>query len=148
MSLPPAFSALPEEAMSEEGWAPSHQVKRLSQSIPQDSGILTTDCKSLYDLVSRTAPPSCQVFRTLLQAKLIKEHLKNGIQIRWVPSGAQIADCLTKSMDSLMLRECLRIGAYCLHDESEILRARSDAKTRVRWLHDQSSKEQHQPQGF
>ena len=148
MSLPPAFSALPEEAMSEEGWAPSHQVKRLSQSIPQDPGILTTDCKSLYDLVSRTAPPSCQEFRTLLQAKLIKEHLKNGIQIRWVPSGAQIADCLTKSMDSLMLRECLRIGAYCLHDESEILRARSDAKTRVRWLHDQSSKEQHQPQGF
>ena len=56
MSLPPAFSALPVEAMSEESWAPSHQVKRLSQSIPQDSGILTTDCKSLYDLVSRDGP--------------------------------------------------------------------------------------------
>ena len=83
MSLPPAFSALPEEAMSEVGWTPPNEVKQLSQSISQDSGILTTDCKSLYDLVSRTAPPSCQEFRTLLQAKLIKEHLKNGIQIRW-----------------------------------------------------------------
>ena len=148
MSLPPAFSALPEEALSEAGWTPPNEVKQLSQSISQDSGILTTDCKSLYDLVSRTAPPACQEFRTLLQAKLIKEHLKNGIQIRWVPSGAQIADCLTKSMDSIMLRECLRIGAYCLHDESEILRARSDAKTRIRWLHDQSNKDQHQSQGF
>ena len=148
MSLPPAFSALPEEAMSDDGWTPPNEVKQLSQTVTQDPGILTTDCKSLYDLVSRTAPPSCQEFRTLLQAKLIKEHLKNGIQIRWVPSGAQIADCLTKSMDSLMLRECLRIGAYCLHDESEILRARSDAKTRLQWLHDQSSRDQHQPQGF
>ena len=148
MTLPPAFSALPEEAMSEESWTPNSTVKQLSQKIPQEPGILTTDCKSLYDLISRTAPPSCQEFRTLLQAKLIKEHLKNGIQIRWVPSGAQIADCLTKSMDSVMLRECLRIGAYCLHDESEILRARSDAKTRLQWLHDQSDKDSHQSQGF
>ena len=46
-------------------------------------GILTTDCKSLFDLISRTAPPACQEFRTQLQAKLIKEHLHNGIQIRW-----------------------------------------------------------------
>ena len=148
MTLPPAFSALPEEAMSEESWTPNSTVKQLAQKIPQEPGILTTDCKSLYDLISRTAPPSCQEFRTLLQAKLIKEHLKNGIQIRCVPSGAQIADCLTKSMDSVMLRECLRIGAYCLHDESEILRARSDAKTRLQWLHDQSDKDSHQSQGF
>lgn len=147
MTLPPAFSALPEEAMSEEGWKPSSEVQQISQKIPQDPGILTTDCKSLYNLVSRTAPPACQEFRTLLQAKLIKEHLNNGIQIRWVPSGAQIADCLTKSMDSTKLRECLRIGAYCLHDESEILRARSDAKTRLQWLRDQSDREQHPPQG-
>lgn len=70
MTLPLAFSALPEQALSEEGWTPPNAVQ-LSQKIPQDTGILTTDCKSLYDLISRTAPPSCQEFRTLLQAKLI-----------------------------------------------------------------------------
>ena len=97
-------------------------------------GILTTDCKSLYDLISRTAPPACQEFRTQLQAKLIKEHIQNGIQIRWVPSGAQIADALTKIMDCSMLRACLKSGWYSLHDEAEILRARSDKRSQLQWL--------------
>ena len=43
-------------------------------------------------MISRHAPPSCQDFRTQLQAKLIKEHLNNGIMIGWVPSQAQLAD--------------------------------------------------------
>ena len=64
----------------------------------------------------------------------MREHLSSGIQIRWVPPGAQVADCLTKPMDASMLRECLQIGAYSLHDEAEILRARSDARSRLQWL--------------
>ena len=35
--------------------------------------VAATDCKSLYDLVSRTAPPNCQEFRTQLNARAIKE---------------------------------------------------------------------------
>ena len=120
LKLPPAFTALPP-----------FDGKRLPKDKPS---LLTTDCKSLYDLISRTAPPSCQEFRTQLQAKLIKEHLQNGIQIRWVPSQAQIADALTKRMDNYVLRECIEIGRYNLHDEQEILKARSDKKARVKWL--------------
>ena len=102
-------------------------------------GNLTTDCKSLYDLISRTATPACQEFRTVLQAKLMKEHLQSGIQIRWVPSSAQVADALTKIMDCTMLRTCLKTGKYSLHDESEILRARSNKRAPQQWLQHQAA---------
>lgn len=135
--LPPAFSAIPH-VTKEEPLPSARGLEPFLQKLPKEnSSIITTDCKSLYDLVSRTATPACQEFRTVLQAKLIKEHLQNGIHIRWVPSGAQIADALTKIMDSTVLRECLKVGQYSLHDEAEILRSRADSRTRVKWLHHQ-----------
>ena len=135
--LPKAFSAIPQTD-TEEKLPSSRELEPFLQQLPKEnSAIITTDCKSLYDLVSRTATPACQEFRTVLQAKLIKEHLHNGIEIRWVPSGAQIADALTKIMDSTVLRECLKVGQYSLHDEAEILRSRADSRTRVKWLHHQ-----------
>ena len=137
LRLPEAFAAIPPIDKDVHIKGPSDEVQDLLKKLPtSNSGIITTDCKSLYDLISRTAPPSCQEFRTQLQAKLIKEHLQTGIKIRWVPSGAQIADALTKVMDSTMLRECLKLGKYCLHDESEILKARSDSRSRLQWLRD------------
>ena len=134
LKLPAAFSAIPEHALQEHPCPPPKVDPRSFDSDKTEKDTIATDCKSLFDLVSRTAPPACQEFRTLLQAKLIREHLANGIQIRWVPSGAQIADSLTKPMDTTVLRECLKIGAYSLHDEAEILRARSDARSRLQWL--------------
>lgn len=135
LKLPPAFAAIPPLEGDQSNATPPDTVQKLLHQLPpSNSSLITTDCKSLYDLISRTAPPSCQEFRTQLQAKLIKEHLRSGIQIRWVPSGAQIADSLTKVMDNYMLRECLHLGKYCLHDETEMLKSRSDARTRLQWL--------------
>ena len=135
LKLPAAFAAIPPIEPNDDIPTPTDKVSELLSKLPKEnSSIITTDCKSMYDLISRTAPPSCQEFRTQLQAKLIKEHLKSGIQIRWVPSQAQIADSLTKIMENEMLRECLALGKYCLHDETEMLKQRSDAKTRLQWL--------------
>ena len=135
LQLPPAFAAIPPLEEETEIQGPPDQCQQLLKQLPQsNSAIITTDCKSLCDLISRTAPPSCSEFRTMLQAKLIKEHLSHGIQIRWVPSGAQVADSLTKVMDNTMLRECLQLLKYCLHDETEMLKARSDSRTRLQWL--------------
>ena len=141
LKLPPAFSALPETAVEAniEG-VPKEIQDSVGEGMKRKTDYISTDCKSLYDLISRTAPPACQEFRTVLQAKLIKEHLENGIQIRWVPSGAQLADALTKVMDSTVLRESLRIGAYSLHDESETLRNRADARTRINWIQQNAMK--------
>ena len=41
-------------------------------------------------------------------------------------------------MDSSVLRECLKRGRYSLHDEDEILRARSDSRARLQWLRNMS----------
>ena len=143
MRLPPAFSAMtPAEADQTD--IPD-DVSQVMKTLSTDkTAIITTDCKSLFGLINRNAPPSCTEFRTQLQAKLIKEHLQNGIQIRWVPSGAQIADALTKIMDNTMLRTCLKNGSYSHHDEQEILKSRSDARTRLRWMQSHNSQA---PQG-
>ena len=139
LKLPPAFAAIPpgEDTPTPQPPINIHKVPSFKNNNHQD--IITTDCKSLYDLISRHAPPSCQEFRTQLQAKLIKEHLNNGIMIRWVPSQAQLADALTKIMDASVLRECMALGRYSLHDESQILRARSDSRAKMQWLRHMST---------
>ena len=96
--------------------------------------VAATDCKSLYDLVTRTAPPQCAEFRTQLAARSIKDMLAEGISLRWVHSGAQLADCLTKSMEASFMRETLRVGHYRLHDEGEVLKDRANARNRIKWL--------------
>ena len=103
-----------------------------SQTLPPS--VAATDCKSLYDLVTRTAPPQCSEFRTQLAARAIKEMLSEGTEIRWVHSGAQLADCLTKVMESSFLRETLRLGKYRLHDELQVLKSRANSRNRLKWL--------------
>ena len=131
LQLPPAYTAM----KLEEGLHGNelHEVVQEAKDhlVP---GTLTTDCRSLFDLINRTASPACQEFRTQLQARLIKEQLASGIQVRWVPSGAQVADALTKQMDNAMIRACLEIGKYNLRDEEQILKSRADFKTRLKWL--------------
>jgi hypothetical protein len=96
--------------------------------------IAITDCKSLFDLTTRTAIPNCQEFRTQLLARSIKDILDEGIKLHWVHSGAQLADALTKMMEANFLRETLRVGKYCLHDAEEVLKNRASARNRLRWL--------------
>ena len=100
----------------------------------QPDSVAATDCKSLYDLVTRTAPPNCQEFRTQLQTRAIKEQLAEGVALRWVHSGAQLADSLTKIMENNFLRETLRIGRYKLNDELEVLKDRASSRNRIKWL--------------
>eukprot|EP00435_Cladocopium_sp_Y103_P055151 s532_g18.t1 len=134
LKLPPAFTALKDDDGNGEPNESMIHANALCKKINLSESILSTDCKSLYDIISRTAPPSCTEFRTVLQAKLIREHLATGVMIRWVPTGAQMADSLTKIMDGTVLSECLRLGRYHLQDEAQVLKTRADAKTRLRWL--------------
>jgi hypothetical protein len=49
-----------------------------------------------------------------------------------------LADSLTKSMESGLLRECLQSGQYSLFDEKETLKKRATKKEKLRWLRDDS----------
>ena len=130
---------------------PIETLQRLPRAITsvthrdQELGNATSvvDCKSLFDLVTRTAPPNCQEFRTQLQAQAIKEQLDEGVGVRWVHSGAQLADSLTKIMESSFLRETLKRGYYKLNDEQEVLKDRACARNRIKWLKDNDSHEEH-----
>ena len=92
----------PEEALKK--LAPAITVPTMKDS----SDLAITDCKSLFDLTTRTAPPSCSEFMVQLVARAIQEALNEGIQLRWVRSGEQLADCLTKAMESRFMRETLK----------------------------------------
>ena len=69
----------------------------------------------------------------MLEALVVKERLKEGVSIRWVHSAAQMADTLTKDMDTSVLRSFLSLGKCILHDVDEILKQRSDKKMKQQW---------------
>jgi hypothetical protein len=104
------------------------------------SASAVTDCKSVYDVVTRTAVPSCNEYRTTLECLLIRERLQENVQMRWISTQAMLADSLTKSMDSSMLRECLRTGRYSLFDEQESLKQRASKRERLQWLREEGPK--------
>ena len=91
------------------------------------------DCKSLFDLLQKTSIPQCTEHRTTLEALVIKERLQEGVLVKWVHSAAQMADSLTKDMDTTVLRSFLRQGQCVLHDIDEILKQRADKKIRQKW---------------
>eukprot|EP00439_Symbiodinium_sp_Y106_P037702 s4135_g4.t1 len=83
--------------------------------------LVVTDCKSLYDLVTRLAMPSCEEHRTTLEVLLIKQRCEENALFRWIPTTLQVADSLTKNMDASLLRAILAQGRFRLFDTSESL---------------------------
>ena len=101
-------------------------------------GIITTDCRSLYDLVSRTAMPHCEEYRTTLEVLLIREQCLDHCAFRWIPTTIMLADALTKAMDPTLLRTVLQKGVFCLFDEASVLRQNANRKLAVSWLKEKS----------
>jgi hypothetical protein len=101
---------------------------------------IVTDCKSVFDLSTKTSTPSCEEFRTTVECLLIRERLAENCKLRWVSSQAMLADCLTKAMDSMVLRKALKLGKYSLFDELDILKQRADKIERLKWLSAQEAK--------
>eukprot|EP00434_Breviolum_minutum_P025492 symbB.v1.2.022525.t1/scaffold1944.1/size145740/2 len=97
------------------------------------------DCKSLYDLIEKTTIPSCQEYRTMLEALIIKDRIKEGIIVKWVHRAAQLADSLTKCMDNTVLRQFLAAGRCIIHDIDKILKVRADNRARKQWQQQQCS---------
>ena len=100
----------------------------------ENKSVAAIDCKSLYDVITKNSTPQCQEHRTLIEALVIKDHVKSGISLHWVHSAAQLADALTKAMDTYALRQYLEKHWCCLHDIDEILKERADRKMQKQWL--------------
>ena len=104
----------------------------------QTRSAVVTDYRSMYDILTRTAVPSCSEHRTTIECLLIRERLKANCDVRWVSSQAMLADCLTKTMDASVLRQCLMTGRYSLFDEQEVLKTRADKRQRLQWIKNQA----------
>eukprot|EP00435_Cladocopium_sp_Y103_P071366 s617_g37.t1 len=112
---------------------PSEVLKRA----PLSSAV--TDCKSVYDIATKTSTPSCSEYRTTLECLLIRERLQENMEMRWISTQAMLADSLTKTMDSYLLRECLRTGKYALFDEEESLKQRASKRDKLKWINRKES---------
>eukprot|EP00435_Cladocopium_sp_Y103_P052633 s419_g16.t1 len=103
---------------------------KILSSAPLASAV--TDCKSVFDIATKTSTPSCSEYRTTLECLLIRERLQENVAMRWISTQAMLADSLTKSMDASVLRECLRTGKYSLFDEGESLKLRANKRDRLK----------------
>ena len=98
--------------------------------------VVATDCKSVYDLSTKTSTPACSESRTTLECLLIRERLQENCRLRWVNSKAMLADCLTKSMDGQVLRQALLVGRYTLFDEKTVLQQRANKRAQLKWINE------------
>ena len=106
--------------------------------------IIVTDCKSLYDLVTRTAIPSCEEYRTTLEVLLIRELCHENCHFRWIPTSLQLTDPLTKPMDPTILRIALIAGTFQLFDEQASLQTNAHRKQAISWLKQHETTSSHQ----
>ena len=64
--------------------------------------------------------------------------------MRWISTQAMLADALTKTKDSSVVRQCFKTGKYSLFDETESLKQRATKRERLQWItrdgHENASK--------
>lgn len=90
---------------------PSFQWQKPEKALASHKkALLITDCKSLFDLVTKLAVPNCQEWRTTIEVMQIKEQAENNTQCRWISTAIMLAGCPTKPMDASFLRKVLSIG--------------------------------------
>ena len=102
------------------------------RSLPKAT--IVTDCKSLFDLVSRTAMPSVKSLGQPWKFCSSKNGVKSIVIFRWIPTSLQVADALTKPMDPILLRQVLSSGCFQLFDENESLERNAHRKQAVQWI--------------
>ena len=64
--------------------SPTFMWQKPERSLPtMNKGLLITDCKSLYDLMTKSAVPNTSEWRTTIEVMLIREQSKENAQCRW-----------------------------------------------------------------
>ena len=87
------------------------------EAVKMVKGILVTDAKSLYDSVTKhdaaTSGMGLSDKYSALELMSVRERIQEGqTVIRWVHSGAQLADALTKHLVNSSLVKALTTGAW------------------------------------
>ena len=96
--------------------------------------LLITDCKSLFDLMTKMATPNCQEWRTTIEVMLIREQAEGNADCRWISTAIMLADTLTKPMDSTFMRTVLNLGRFRIYDEQQSLQRNATKKYGQTWI--------------
>ena len=115
--------------------SPKFMWQKPERSLPtMNKGLLITDCKSLYDLMTKSAVPNTSEWRTTIEVMLIREQSKENAQCRWISTAIMLADPLTKPMDSTFLRTTLGLGRFRIYDENKTLQENANRKYGNTWV--------------
>ena len=115
--------------------SPSFRWQKPEVSLPTlPKALIVTDCKSLYDLVTKLATPNCEEWRTTIEVMLIKEQSQDNISCRWISTAIMLADPLTKPMDASFLRSVLQLGKFRIYDEHQTLQNNVHRKVAAKWI--------------
>lgn len=84
-----------------------------------------TDCKDLYDCLSKDGALNTREHRLALEVVILKELLRRPKDfLHWVATDQMLADSLTKDMSSEYLLERLKESEWCLKDAPEVAKRR------------------------
>ena len=103
--------------------------------------LLITDCKSLYDLMTKVATPNCQEWRTTIEVMLIRQQAEGNADCRWISTAIMLADTLTKPMDASFLRSVLSLGRFRIYDEEQSLQRNANKRFGKTWIHQSTEEE-------
>jgi hypothetical protein len=90
------------------------QLRDLKNCLEGPPGVhWLTDCRDLYDALTRDTVPSCAERRLALDIVIMRELLSRPLQwCHWVDTHHQLADGLTKALQNHHIREVLKTGRY------------------------------------
>jgi hypothetical protein len=93
--------------------------------------VAIVDSKSVYDAVHKLANTASQVEdkRTAIDLAIIKRDMEHSnLQIRWVPTEAQMADSFTKKMSADSLRGLLKSSRLSIVSEERALQSKAESR--------------------
>jgi hypothetical protein len=89
-----------------------------------------TDCKDLFDALTKSGVPDCAEKRLILEVVILRELLSRpNNTVRWISTTQMLADGLTKAMDTSYIRERLASAEWCYTEDSSVAkRTKSSSK--------------------
>ena len=120
-------------------------LKRWQEAATATPRFWATDCKSVYDYLTKEGTSMSKDKRMAIEGALLKETLRSpGTTLRWIDGSQNIADVLTKlGVDKAYLDRVLRSATWSLVQDplAAALKQRKQAQRSVRKADQSASKE-------
>ena len=111
-------------------------LRNWQQVVEKRRRLWITDCKSVYDYLTREGTSTSKDKRMAIEGALLREALQRpGTVLKWIDGGQNLADVLTKWMlDKTYYRLCMRQAKWCIeqHEAAKEIKCRKQAQRAAR----------------